>query len=319
MAVISFQDALEATKDKDRTLLIGNGFSAAYFAYRDLLAASGLPDDGPIRALFGALDTVDFEKVIYSLEVASTVEVAYGNADHSQQLTDDAQVVREALVQAINHTHPGHREDVSFASCAEFLDNFGSVFSLNYDLLLYWAVLEKNKLHDGFGLGEQAGAFRGPFRQDAYCEIYNLHGGLHLFSTVDGEIEKALHTGNGVIATISAAIVGQKRLPVYIAEGTSRQKMLKIDTISYLRHCYSKLRENAAAVFVYGHSADDNDAHIYRAIFESNAKQLFFGVYQPDEAKLKVFEGQLAKYKAVTGSEIDYAFFDSASAEVWAA
>lgn len=319
MAVISFQEALDATKDKDRTLLVGNGFSTAYFAYSDLLKASGLPEAGPIRNLFGALNTVDFEKVIYALEGASTVEGAYGNAVHSQQLTDDAQVVRAALVQAINQTHPNRRDDVDFKSCAAFLDHFGSVFSLNYDLLLYWAVLEKNKLPDGFGLAEQDGAFRGPFREDAYCDLYNLHGGLHLFATADGEIEKALHTGNGVIATISNAIVGQKRLPVYIAEGTSRQKMLKINTIAYLRFCYSKLRENAAAVFVYGHSAAENDAHIYRAIFGSGAKQLFFGVYEPDDDKVKALDGELAKYKASSGSDIEYAFFDSASAEVWAA
>ena len=40
---------------------------------------------------------------------------------------------------------------------------FVTVFSLNYDLLLYWVNLEKRLLGDGFGLGAHSGRFIGPF------------------------------------------------------------------------------------------------------------------------------------------------------------
>ncbi|MFP3422587.1 DUF4917 family protein, partial [Bacillus sp. SIMBA_161] len=86
---------------------------------------------------------------------------------HAAQLETDAQNVREALVTAVNATHPAHREDLAFQyeSAAAFLKNFGTVFSLNYDLLLYWVNLEKRLLKGGFGLGEDVdeGRFRGPF------------------------------------------------------------------------------------------------------------------------------------------------------------
>lgn len=317
--MIDFQEALKSTDGEDRALLIGNGFSAQYFNYRNLLDKSGLATGTPVRDLFDRLDTVDFEAVVRALEGAVTVEHSYGNAEHADEIEADAQKVREALVAAVNSTHPAHREDLGFkyASSAAFLAHFSTVFTLNYDLLLYWVNLEKSALRDGFGLGKQDGAFRGPFSEEAYCHIYNLHGGLHLFDNGAGDIMKAIDAGSGVISTITDAIAKKRRFPVYVAEGTSAQKMRKINSVAYLRHCYDTLWLNSAVMFVYGHSADENDAHIYRAIFSSGAKHLYFGVYQPTEEKLKALDGLLAKYQRSAGSSAAYTFFESGSAKVW--
>lgn len=317
--VFSFEKAIQQTEDEDRALLIGNGFSAKYFTYSTLLAASGLAEGQPIRNLFERLDTADFEAVVRALEDAAVVERAYGNEAHATELENHAQEVREALVCALNKTHPAHRGDLDYASSAEFLAHFGSVFSLNYDLLLYWVNLEKGHLGDGFGLGEDLGRFRGPFSEDAHCHLFNLHGGLHLFDDGAGEMLKALDRGNGVVATITDTIVNGRRLPVYVAEGTSTQKMKKINSVAYLRYCYDKLRRNGATIFVYGHSADENDRHIYQAIFASEAKRVFFGVFQPDKDKLRQLDGLLVKYQKSAGSDTRYDFFDSESAHVWAA
>ncbi|GAA3268839.1 hypothetical protein GCM10020258_40740 [Sphingomonas yabuuchiae] len=154
--VIDFEEALNRTDGEDRALLIGNGFSAEYFSYSNLLDKSGLVAGSPIRTLFDALRTVDFEAVVRALEGAVLVERAYGHAAHADEIEADAQKVREALVQAVNSTHPAHREDLGlkYASSSAFLSNFQTVFSLNYDLLLYWVNLEKSVLKDGFGLGK---------------------------------------------------------------------------------------------------------------------------------------------------------------------
>ncbi|WP_340160743.1 DUF4917 family protein [uncultured Hoeflea sp.] len=318
--VITFQEAIEATKDKDRALMIGNGFSAEYFSYTTLLAESGLEDNPHLRDLFTALQTADFETVVRALEDAAIVERAYGNPKHSEVLTGDAQSVREGLVGAVQATHPAHREelDLKYDSSAAFLEHFGNVFTLNYDLLLYWVNLEKRLLRDGFGKGTDRGDFLGPFFEDAYCEIYNLHGGLHLFQDDEGEVYKALNSGDGVVATITHTIIEKKHMPIYVAEGSSNAKMRKINSVAYLRHCYDQLRNNqAASLFVYGHSADDNDAHIYRAVFSSEVKHVFFGVYQPDDEKLKQLDGQMAKHQKIGGKNIGYTFYDAESAHVW--
>lgn len=317
--VIDFEEAMKRTEQDDRALLIGNGFSAQYFSYSNLLDKSGLAAGTSVRNLFDTLGTVDFEAVVRALEGAVIVERAYGHVTHANELETDAQRVREALVEAINATHPAHREDLGakYTSSAGFLERFSTVFTLNYDLLLYWVNLEKRLLSDGFGLGRQIESFHGPFAEEAYCHLYNLHGGLHLFDDGTGEIIKAIDTGAGVIATITDAIAKRGRFPIYVAEATSAQKLRKINSVAYLRHCYDTLRRNAAAMFVYGHSADENDAHIYRAIFGSETKHLYFGVYKPDETKVKELDGLLAKYQKTTGSSAEYTFFDSESAKVW--
>lgn len=319
--VINFADAIEESKGESRALLVGNGFSAQYFTYANLLAESGLEAGKPLRNLFDALGTVDFEKVVRALEDAVVVERAYGNAGHAEELSAHAQEVREALVRAVQTTHPAHRDELAFQydSSAAFLAHFGTVFSLNYDLLLYWVALERGLFSDGFGLGDRDGSFIGPFSTEGYCTLFNLHGGLHLFDQGEDAIFKALNGGDGVIATIADTIVRKQRLPLYVAEGTSAQKLRKIHSIDYLRHCYEMLRDNSSTMFVYGHSADENDAHIYRAIFESGIKRLYFGVFQPTEQKLRSLDGQLAKYRHSWGEKTDYRFYDSESANVWGA
>lgn len=319
--LISFAEAIAATEGADRTLLIGNGFSAEYFSYDTLLEKSGLDPLGPLRNLFNELATVDFEAAIKALEGGALVARAYGDKDLSINLLADAQKVREALVHAVNATHPAHRNElaVRYEAAAAFIAHFTSVFTLNYDLLLYWVNLEQAHLNDGFGLGSPSpdGRFHGPFKEHAYCSIYNLHGGLHLFADGEGEIFKALDTGAGVIATLTREIGERERLPIYVAEASSAQKVRKINSIPYLRHCLWNLAENQAPVFIYGHSADDNDAHIYRTIFGSKAAHLYFGVFEPTEDGLATLDGRLAGYQKAARSKVPYSFFESQSAAVW--
>jgi hypothetical protein len=318
--VISFEEALTQTaQEKRRVLLIGNGFSAQYGSYRDLLKKSGLAPDSSVRRLFDILGTFDFEAVVRALEAAVSVAQAYGHDTHADKLLADAQMVRQALVNAVNATHPEHREELKtkYTSSAAFLAHFSTVFTLNYDLLLYWVNLEKRLLTDGFGLGKKKGRFHGPFDAKARCSLYNLHGGLHLFDNGAGEIIKATNDGSGVIATITDTIINKKRFPVYVAEGTSQQKMRKINSVAYLRHCYETLRQNSEPIFVYGHSANERDAHIYNAIFRSKAKHLYFGVHRPDDTKVNTLDGSLAKYQRTAASKVEYTFFCSQSAKVW--
>jgi len=317
--IIGFDDAIIETKGEHRALLVGNGFSAQYFTYANLLAESGLEAGKPLRNLFDALATVDFEKVVRALEDAALVERAYDNEPHAEELGTHAQEVREALVRAVHSTHPAHRDKLAFQydSNAAFLGNFDTVFSLNYDLLLYWVALERGLFSDGFGLGERADSFIGPFSPEGRCSLFNLHGGLHLFDNGEDGVFKALNDGDGVIATIADTIIKRHRLPLYVAEGTSAQKLRKIHSIDYLRRCYQVLQDNRSTMFVYGHSADENDAHIYRAIFGSGVKRLYFGIFEPNDDKVRLLDGQLAKYQKIWGSDTQYSFYDSASAKVW--
>jgi hypothetical protein len=317
--VMSFGKAVEKTRGKSRKLLLGNGFSIKYFYYKTLLDRSGLPGDDPLRALFAELGTNDFESVIRALEDASVVEAAYKNPPRSKTFKDDAERLRTALVQAVRATHPANRDDIADAipSCLRFLRLFDRIFTLNYDLLLYWVILGDTKaFQDGFGLGQEANGFRGPFRPDAHCNVYNMHGGLHLFRTETGEVEKRLMGSTGVIDAIAETITQDKRLPIYVAEGTSIKKLRKINSTPYLGHCYDRFSSSRGCFFVYGHSADQNDAHIYRALFTSQIEHLYFCIHLPT-ADVNAIDGELARYKALHGSQLQYSFVDSESAQVW--
>lgn len=317
--VISFQRALDDTEDIDRTLLLGNGFSISHFSYRNLLEKTGLDNADPLKVMFTALKTFDFEIVIRALEDAVVVERTYGDNSKAAQFQGDSDRLRLALVHAVRETHPAHREDIAdkIPACVLFLKNFAKLFTFNYDLLLYWVQLGMGKdFKDGFGLGLEENGFRGPFKENAYCNVYNLHGGLHLFSTAEGELEKRLMGASGVIDAIAQTITAAKRLPIYVAEGTSKAKMAKINTIPYLRHSYKQLSTNSGVLFVYGHSADPNDSHIYRAIFSSRIEHLYFCIHQPT-ADIDRIAGELARYKELNRSKIEYTFVDSESAHVW--
>lgn len=317
--VISFDEAVNAASGEVRSLLLGNAFSAQYFSYRSLLEKADLKPGDPVRELFDRLKTVDFERVVKVLESADQVEMAYGNKDHADQLIKDSNRLREALVHAIRATHPAHREDIEdiIPSCVAFLSSFEDVFTLNYDLLLNWVSLsDEAHLTDGFGLGERRNGFQGPFKTDAYCRVYNLHGGLHLFRN-GPEVEKRIAGSTGVIDAIAQTITSGKRFPLYVAEGTSPAKMERIKANKYLTHCYEKLEASSGAFFVFGHSADPNDAHIYSAIFKSKISHLYFCIYQPTEEKMKTVSGELARYRERAGSRIDFTLVDSESAHAW--
>jgi Domain of unknown function (DUF4917) len=226
---ISFDDALKASKNSAKMVLLGNGFSIAqgggHFLYSHLLEKSGLPMDSPIRRVFAALDTFDFEAVMKALADASTIERAYGDDAKATKFSDDAASVREALIKAIHEVHPKVTFEISdkqCEACASFLENFDNVFTLNYDLLLYWVILKNIADHfkDGFGLSGDADGFR-EFVLGAYCNTYYLHGALHFFLGVSRETFKRVRTGSTIIDDIQETIREYSILPLFVSEGTS--------------------------------------------------------------------------------------------------
>ena len=313
--MMTFQDALAQTEGKRRHLLLGNGFSAKYFSGHNLLEAAGFAPSEAVRKLLEQQGSPDFERVIRRLEEAAKVARAYGEIFLEVDFEDDAERVRAALVKAVQKLHP-HRHHLP-ETCDKFLSHFDFVFTLNYDLLLYYTAIDgKVRLFDGFVGSASRGGFRGPFRKDVPCNTFNIHGGLHLFQTPSGEVEKRLRDGSGtVIDAIATTITQDRRLPIYIAEGTTEQKMAKINAVPYLRHCYDRLGAVDGALFIFGHSARDEDQHIYDAIFRSGAEHIFFGLYEP--ADFTLMRGQLAKFQARNNSGVPFSLYDAKTAKAW--
>lgn len=323
LEVVTFGDALEMAGQENRHVLLGNGFSIAQaggqFSYSSLLERSGLEAANPIRNVFRVLETVDFEAVMHALEHAAQIEAAYGDDQRSKLFQGDAVAVREALIHAVREVHPAIQFDIpeeQRETCSVFLNSFQSIFTLNYDLLLYWVILSGGpvKHSDGFGLGKAVAGFR-TFRPDANCTTYYLHGALHLFLDSQLETQKRVITNSTIIDGIESTIRGRGQLPLFVAEGLATQKIARINSVPYLRHCHEALNELEGSLFVFGHSAADNDSHIYDAIFRSQIGKLFFCVHRPEEDWLDLRE-RLAPYAERRG-DVEIIYVDAATANVW--
>lgn len=316
-------EALEETARQPRHLLVGNGFSIAQggkrFGYQTLLEHSGLPEGEENRNVFHQLGTSDFEEVMRALEHAAVIEAAYGEQDRSDRFRADATTVRDALIQAIHAVHPGIRFDIpesQMTACASFLRNFHSIFTLNYDLLLYWVILHgaANRHADGFALGEETNGFR-TFSSEGYCSVYFLHGALHLFVDDQNRAQKRIRIGRTIVSDITETIRLLRRLPLFVAEGTAAQKMRKINSVTYLRRGYDKLGECGGSLFIFGHSASENDSHIYDAIARSGVTTIYFCVFRPGDA-LTEMQARLAPFIARNPKK-QVRYVDSATANVW--
>lgn len=322
MPVINYHEALNLTYNESKNLLLGNGFSIAQtegaFTYKNLLEVSDIRNDSKIRKVFDKLKTVDFERIIFALENAAIVAKEYNNTALSKTLEADAVIVRNKLINAIRKVHPQNFTaipETQIKACALFLNDYKNIYTLNYDLLLYWVQLHAGGFNDGFGLGEEHNNFRGPFDVEAHCNIYNLHGGLHLFLKSSRKLEKRIANGKDLLDSIESVITNDKRMPLFVAEASSDEKINRIESVPYLRHCYNKISNEIDNLFIFGHSADSNDSHIYDAIFSSNVRKIFFCVYNPN-VNLQRIKEALAPFQT-RNEDINVYYVDSETVPVW--
>ena len=302
---ISFGDAINETQfGGSRAVLLGNGFSVAQsasFGYQDLLNESDIDKYPSLEKVFDNFDTVDFEKVIRHLENAGTVAQAYCRSLEATEYKTGAKEVRKQLIETIKKVHPHNFIPTQeIKSCGNFLKCFNEIYTLNYDLLLYWVLnsfTSPKIFSDGFGLGGKKNGLRGPFDTGGHCDVYNIHGGLHLFLSSDRDIDvhKATASGSNLLNSIETIISQQSRLPLYVAEGKWEQKLAKIKSVPYLNHCLEKLQGLSGTLFIFGHSGGGNDEHIYDAIFKSKIEAIYYCIY--DKNQRPEVGGFLEKYR----------------------
>jgi len=167
----------EIEEDFKKKLVLGNGASIAvwdgfkYDSLYDEAADSGIFSP-KLTKLFQEFKTRDFELVLKQLRQASIVNQLLGVKEtRTQELYD---LLRDALVNTVSSTHPEQRDIQSCLSrIAFFMRQFDTVISLNYDLIVYWAMLRGNTL---FGQQFKDGFVdEGMFRDD-YETLYPPYG-----------------------------------------------------------------------------------------------------------------------------------------------
>jgi hypothetical protein len=321
--ILSFAEALKESGLRTKTILLGNGFSIAQaggqFTYKALLDKSGLKDGDPVRNVFKVLGTFDFEKVMSAIESAAQIESAYGDAARAKLFSDDAARVRDALIHAIGAVHPQKQFDApkpQLDSCAVFLKNFDFVFTVSYDLLLYWVILHAatDKFSDGFGLGQEVDGFR-EYVYGARCNTYYLHGALHLFLGPQRQTRKRVVTNSTIVNDITDTILRTNQLPLFVAEGSSSQKLARINSVPYLWDSYNCFQCLEGSLFIFGHSASEEDSHIYDAVFGGEIEKVFFFVRRPKENWLEMRK-RLAAFNEIN-RKVELFYVDAGSVYVW--
>jgi hypothetical protein len=255
--------------------------------------------------------------------------------------------LKEILVETIAENHPPNPnsiEDTKFWACQRFLSHFlagsraGHVFTLNYDLLLYWTLMhERNPFdpsavelskNDSFGNDEDDPdadyvVWQGETAAHS-ADVYFLHGALHLFDA-GSELQKYtwVRKGEPLVDQARSAIADNK-FPLFVAEGTSTKKKNKIRHNAYLYQCFKVLTANADTgthcFFIFGHSLAANDDHILRRLGRGKCKTIYVGLYGDPESPANlqiVARANALKSLRSTRYPLEIIFFDSASAQVW--
>lgn len=333
MALLSFEQALKKAGDQ-RRLMLGNGFSRA--CRDDIFSYSSLFDRADFKGLplahsaFSALKTTDFEVVMRALRSAAKLVEVYGeDAKLSARLSADADGLREVMVHAIADNHPERPGDIPlhrYVACRKFLANFERIYTLNYDLLLYWALMQEELKpavphDDGFRTPEDGEQDYVTWEANRHGQnVHFLHGALHVFDS-GTEIQKYTwkNTGVPLIQQIRLAL-GKGFYPVFVAEGESAQKIERIRHCDLLAKAYRSFEEIGGSLFVYGHAMAPNDDHIVRLIGRGKVKQLFVSIYgDPKSEGNKQIIAKVESLRMMRPPKrpLDVTYFDAQSASVW--
>lgn len=313
--VITFNQALEDTAGSPRVLLLGNGFSQAYFV------SGENKDNNPFswKSLGVSLDArvpgehfkklrerlregerdVDVEFMVRKLqqaaEVAGCYDLKFSNPSGKEtveiEFKGDAKKLKDGLVLAIADNHPREPNLERLSKCVSFLNHFipeggsGSVFTLSYDQLLNWASManripgedEHNGLNKDDGFRKE-----GRFVGIDPIKLHYLHGALHLWSESEGDVtvkSSRKSRAEPLVTVVQMKLADSANESLTVVGGTVAEKLKEINKSTYLKlmrdRFKKELGDDNASLFVYGVSFDKNDNHIFEAVRNSRVKSIY--------------------------------------------
>lgn len=317
----------------EHTLLLGNGASLAIdssFSYGSLLeAAQSAGYITPnVAQIFNYLGTKDFELVLSMLRTAFHINRALA-VDEPATIAAYSDV-RKALVSTVRDVHPEHEAVAPhLAAIHRFMKRFDTVLSLNYDLIVYWAMLEGNREYgtwfkDCFVNGvldDDWERMREPYNAAGATLVFYPHGNLILGTTLEGGESKISveRDRDRLLPAVLREWEDSERLPLFVSEGGGAQKQAAISRSGYLGTVYnSVMADLGPSVVVFGCALDENDDHIVRRIARGPArvaKSVFWAGRHPAEVERECadFLARLAVHR----SAATVLFFDAQSAGCW--
>jgi hypothetical protein len=266
-------------------IILGNGASIAVhqgFAYKTLLERARQDQliTENINKIFQYLDAEDFEFVLRLLFDTFQINQALEIGDNVT--TRAYEEVRQALIKAVRNIHIDYKDvENLLINAANFLKNFKTVASLNYDVLVYWIMyignsqIEGTWFKDCFVHGEfeiDWEYLRKPNKSNGSTLVFYPHGNLALATNILGRETKLSNPNEKelLLDTIIDEWESGKYSPLFVSEGNPKQKLNAIRRSVYLSTVYDTVLSSLGSkIAVFGWSMGDQDDHILEAIKKS--------------------------------------------------
>ena len=313
------------------SILLGNGASISidssftYSSLKEHAINHGLLTHN-VERLFDYFKTDDFELILRLVWQANKVNIALDIKD--QQTKVAYEHVRDCLIRAVRSIHPEYYEvEQQFPYIAKFLSSFNTVFSLNYDLTLYWILMYANRELNGHSFKDCF--IHGEFDCDWWrfrdsisqwdrrsTLVFYPHGSLVLArNVIEKELKLRVQAGNDLLRSILTYWESGDYIPLFVSEGISSQKISAIQNSHYLNTVYREIIPTIGHnLTIFGWGCGEHDIHILKRIKESNVGKIAISVYNNDQAYCNRVAQMV--YDNI-GSNIEITFFDSTSRGCW--
>lgn len=295
-------------------LLLGNGASMALwegFGYSSLFEIAANDIDNPLTQrdidLFDEFETKNFEQVLGYLAVTQRAANALGM--DLKEVQDAYESIRQALIDAVHRVHiewdaiPKATLEIIATALSEHL----FVYSLNYDLLIYWAMMtDPDSFKDYFWGGEQFDVSDTDIYGKITVVIW-LHGGLHLYRDLHGQTYKRQKEQYGKnLLELFGRPFGDA-FPLFVSEGSSEDKLHSIRNSDYLSFAFHQFSDHRGPLVVFGTSLGEGDEHIVQQLRSWGSRSIAISMLPGDVHNLR--QEQAGLIKSLPKSELH--FFDA--------
>lgn len=326
--------------DSSRKLLLGNGASIAIydkFAYSSLYEEADKANriNTNVKRLFEDFKTTDFEFILRRLWETNRINKLLNIKDY--RTLNLYRSLKQTLIETTTEIHPMPEEiQGSLFPISNFMKQFDTVLSLNYDLLVYWAMLKGNDQYKSGQWFKDCFLDEGMFEQDfdylrkpigdakGATLVFYPHGNLILATdSIGNEIKLSKSSELYLLNRIIHEWERGDCISLFVSEGSTDEKLRTIRQSSYLDIVYHYLVESKCdSLVVYGWSFKDEDDHILRAIVNGEFEKLAVSVHLDGgdvESYCSQVEFKLRKMYKNLHKKYRYRvqFFDSRSKGCW--
>ena len=250
-----------------------------------------------------------YEELEDIIKFYKNTKYAYNKKISENEVNRDKMILRDCVLDVFQIKHPltylAIKRTLLFElqCAAEFISKFYRIFTLSYDLLLYWLILYHKEnvtnhppFKDGFSIQISDNLIKINETTTDY-NVHFLHGAIHLIERegrnkdidpIDTLKIKRKNTDKiplkEVISAIKKEKINMRNLMIF--EGSSQNKLKIICRNSYLKKCLARLKNlnHNNDLYIYGCSIINqkneinNDSHIWSAIINSKVNNIFISI-----------------------------------------